>query len=156
MIRVLVDVSLTEASLQQLRSIPGVHIEQPDSIEEESRPLPTEQLQNVQALFCSYPPTNYEDLRALQWVQLASVGFEQLFPLNLPGRGIRATNAQGVFDVPIAEWCLAMMINMARDLRGMILNQQQGVWDRDRRFQAEIRGRTVGFWGYGGLARATA
>ena len=28
----------------------------------------------------------------------------------LPGRGIRASNARGCFDVPIAEWNVAMMI----------------------------------------------
>src|SRR6185295_13893887 len=34
--------------------------------------------------------------------------------------------------------------------------QDDGKWDRDPRFQQELRGRTVGFWGYGGLARETA
>jgi phosphoglycerate dehydrogenase-like enzyme len=38
----------------------------------------------------------------------------------------------------------------------MIRNQEQGVWDRDARFQRELRGLTVGFWGYGGIARETA
>lgn len=154
--RVLIDVDLTAATLAQLRATPGVEIDLARPIEEEPRPLPAEQLRDVQALFCSYPPTNAEDLQSLQWVQLASVGFEQLLPWNLPARGVRATNAQGVFDVPIGEWCMAMMINMARDLSGMFRNQQQRVWDRDPRFQTEIRGRTVGFWGYGGLARETA
>ncbi|MEO1997693.1 MAG: hypothetical protein ABGZ17_20720 [Planctomycetaceae bacterium] len=68
-------------------------------------------------------------MTTLQWVQLASVGFEQLLPWNLPERGVRATHAQGVFDVLIGEWCVAMMVNMARDLSGMFRNQQQAVWD---------------------------
>ena len=62
----------------------------------------------------------------------------------------------GVFDVPIAEWNVAMMVNLPRDLRGMIRNQEHGVWDRDARFQREIRGLTVGIWGYGGIGRETA
>ncbi|MCX6620861.1 MAG: hypothetical protein NTY38_07230, partial [Acidobacteria bacterium] len=69
------------------------------------------------------------------------------------GRGIRAVNGRGNFDIPIAEWNLAMMVNLARDLRRMIRNQEAAVWDRDARFQQEIRGKTVGIWGYGGIGR---
>ena len=156
MIRVLVDVDLSEDTLSELRAMPGVQLDLANPIQETARPLPAEQLSPVQVLFCTFPPTNTDDLRSLEWVQLASVGYEQLLPWNLPGRGIRATNAQGVFDVPIGEWCLSMMINMTRDLGGMFRNQQQAVWDRDQRFQTEIRGRNVGFWGFGGLARETA
>jgi phosphoglycerate dehydrogenase-like enzyme len=61
-----------------------------------------------------------------------------------------------VFDIPIAEWNVAMMINLLRDVRGMIRHQDSGIWDRDARFQRQLRGCTVGFWGYGGLARETA
>jgi hypothetical protein len=76
--------------------------------------------------------------------------------LNLVERGIRASNARGCFDVPIAEWNVAMMVNMARNLRQMIRNQDGQVWDRDARFQSEIRGLTAGIWGYGGIGRETA
>ena len=40
-----------------------------------------------------------------------------------------------------------MMINLARDLRGMIRNQEARIWDRPAKFQREIRGSTVGIWG---------
>jgi phosphoglycerate dehydrogenase-like enzyme len=79
-----------------------------------------------------------------------------MLPLKLADRGIRLTNNLGNFDVPIAEWNIAMMINLARDLRGMVRNQEQGVWDRGKRFQHEIRGSVVGLWGYGGIGRETA
>jgi phosphoglycerate dehydrogenase-like enzyme len=49
-----------------------------------------------------------------------------------------------------------MMVNLARDLRQMVRNQEQGTWDRAARVQREVRGMTVGLWGYGGLARETA
>jgi phosphoglycerate dehydrogenase-like enzyme len=38
----------------------------------------------------------------------------------------------------------------------MLENQRNAVWDRAARFQSELRGRVVGFYGYGGLARETA
>jgi phosphoglycerate dehydrogenase-like enzyme len=83
-------------------------------------------------------------MRDLKWIQIASTGYTQLHGLGLPARGIRATNARGCFDVPIAEWNVAMMVNLARDLRQMIRDQDGAVWDRSAIFQNEIRGLTVG------------
>jgi len=154
--QILIDVPLCQAAMEQLQTTAGVHLVVADPIAETPRVLPPDILRKTNVLFCSQPPTNFNDLTALEWIQLCSSGFEQLLGLGLPERNVRATNAQGVFDVPIAEWCVAMMINLARDLRGMIRNQERGIWDRGARFQREIRGLTVGFWGYGGLARQTA
>src|SRR6476620_11013983 len=95
-------------------------------------------------------------MTSLKWIQIASTGYTQLFSLDLPHRGIRATNCRGCFDVPIAEWNVAMMVNLARDLRQLIRNQEATVWDRSAVFQREIRGLTVGLWGYGGIGRETA
>ena len=118
---------------------------------------PFEWIADADILFCSgMAPRNLTAMKKLKWVQLASAGYEQFLPFDLPSRNIRASNALGVFDVPIGEWNIAMMVNLARDVRGMIRNQNLGVWDRSRRFQSEIRGSVVGFWGYGGLARETA
>lgn len=116
----------------------------------------TEDPGSFHGLFCSTLPENLDQFTGLRWVQIDSAGFSQLIPANLPGRGIVATNAAGVFDVPIGEWCMTMMVALARDLPAMLSNQREMVWDRDVRFQREIRGSTVGFWGYGGLARETA
>lgn len=154
--RILIDVPLDAAAAAALRARADVHVAVAEPISEEPQIRPAALLRDVNVLFCSAPPANLEAMTALEWVQLCSSGFEQLLPWNLPGRGVRATNAQGVFDIPIAEWCVAMFVNLARDLRGMIRHQDQGAWDRDARFQREIRGQVVGFWGYGGLARATA
>jgi len=92
----------------------------------------------------------------LEFIQLGSVGFSQLYGLSLPERGVRVSNARGVFDPTIAEWNMAMMINLLRDMPRMFRHQQQAIWDRDAVFQRELRGKTVGIWGYGGIGRATA
>ena len=49
-----------------------------------------------------------------------------------------------------------MMVNLARDLRQMIRNQDTTVWARSAIFQRELRGLTVGIWGCGGIGRETA
>ncbi len=126
------------------------HVEGPGNSFGEDR------IAEADVLFCDHPPENFEAMKKLSMIQLASVGFTQLAGLGLTEKGIQACNARGVFDVPIAEWNIAMLINLARNFRGMIRNQETGTWDRDARFQNEIRGATVGIWGYGGIGRETA
>jgi len=156
MIKVLVDVPVFGPGLEKLKALLGVTVEVCEPISDTSIVRPKSLLSDKEVIFCNALPENLEDMTRLQWIQIASSGFEQLIPLNLPSRKIRACNARGVFDIPIAEWCIAMMVNLTRDLPQMIRNQQACHWDRGERFQTEVRGRTVGFWGYGGLARETA
>ena len=152
---ILIDMAEDQPGLQQLQRLPGVTVELVEP-SEELRELPTEVIADKRALFCTYPPSNVDAMAALEFIQIASVGYTQLYGLGLAERGVRACNARGVFDVPIAEWNVAMMVNLLRDLRGMIHNQEQGVWDRSPRFQQELRGMVVGLWGYGGIGRETA
>lgn len=159
MINVMIDVRTDEQALQHLRnrgdlnlSVTAAGVEDQES----TRPHDPALLEQQDILFCSYLPSNHQALSRLKLVQLASAGYGQLFGLGLPGRGIRACNASGVFDVAIAEWNLAMMVSLRRDLKEMLHHQEAGQWVRKPRYESEIHGSTVGLWGYGGLARQTA
>lgn len=154
--KILVDVAVEPASLAALQKSGRLEIDCISPPAEVARPLDPERIAEAEVLFCTIPPTNIADMKRLRWVQIASTGYTQLVGLNLPERGIRATNCRGCFDVPIAEWNIAMMVNLARDARQMIRNQDAAVWDRGAIFQREIRGLTVGLWGYGGIGRETA
>lgn len=155
-VKILVDVPIEPGSLDALRASRRYDIDYLEPPQETARHVETGRLRDVDVLFCTFPPTNLADMRALRWIQLASTGYTQLFGLDLPARGIRATNARGCFDVPIGEWAIAMMVNLLRDVRQMIRNQDTATWDRAAVFQRELRGMTVGLWGYGGIGRETA
>jgi phosphoglycerate dehydrogenase-like enzyme len=92
----------------------------------------------------------------MEWIQLGSAGHEQVADLPLRSRGIRVTNASGVNDIPIAEWCLMMMLVFERRLRELFTLQEARTWSRDAKFQVELRGRRVGIIGYGNIGRETA
>lgn len=156
MLRILIDVPVDPGPLQNLQALDGVYIDCVPSPVETERPLDLDRIQDVEVLFCTHPPTNLADMASLRWIQIASTGYSQLFAHDLSARSIRATNARGCFDTPIAEWNVAMMVNLARNLRQMIRNQEAAQWDRAATFQREIRGLTVGLWGYGGIGRETA
>lgn len=154
--KILIDVPVDEGALAELRASVPCEIDCLVPPAEKAREVDPGRLRDVDVLFCSIPPTNLADMKALRWIQIASAGYTQLFGLDLAKKAIRATNALGCFDVPIAEWNIAMMVNLARDVRRMIRNQDATLWDRSAIFQREIRGLTIGLWGYGGIGRETA
>ncbi len=154
--KIVIDVPVEDSVLAALRAQERHHFEVLTPPGDAARVLPAELLADADVLFCTMPPSNHAAMQALRWVQVASTGFSQLYGLDLPARGVIAANARGCFDVPIAEWNMAMMVNLARDLRLMIRNQEATIWDRSAVFQREIRGLTVGLWGYGGIGRETA
>jgi phosphoglycerate dehydrogenase-like enzyme len=155
-LKIVIDVAPHKPALAALQQRTDCQIECIAPPEERARELDLAKIADADALFCTFPPTNHAAMRQLQWIQIASTGYTQLYGLDLPARGVRATNARGCFDVPIGEWNIAMMVNLARDVRQMIRNQDTGTWDRSAIFQNEIRGQTVGLWGYGGIGRETA
>lgn len=154
--KILVDIAAHPPALAALRARHDLVVECIEPPEERARELPVERIRDAEVCFAMFPPTNHREMQRLKWLQIGSTGYTQLFGHDLTARGIRATNARGCFDVPIAEWNIAMMVNLARDLRQMIRNQDATIWDRSAIFQNELRGATVGLWGYGGIGRETA
>lgn len=142
--------------LDTLQNTEGIRVKVIEKPEEKQRTLPLELIEDCDILLCSFPPENHEQMSQLKMIQISSAGYKQLIGQKLEERNIKACNALGVFDVPIGEWNMAMMINLARDLRSLIRNQDEQVWDRNARFQKEISGSVVGIWGYGGIGRETA
>lgn len=155
MTRILVEIDLDEVGRRRLKALPGGTVEtiaHHDSWWE----MPADRLPGPEILLCKRPPRNLADLPNLRLIQISTVGYEHLRDFGFADRPVRVCNARGIFDTAIGEWCLAMMINLIRDLRGMLRNQQHAVWDRADHFQEEVRGRVVGLWGYGGIGRETA
>src|ERR1700754_1196770 len=146
---------MEEAGIAALRELSGIDV-RVTPFSESARELPLDVIEDVDMLFCTHPPSNFDEMKRVRWIQIASSGYAQLLPLDLPSRQVRATNARGCFDVPIAEWNIAMMVNLLRNVPQMLRNQDAHIWDRSVRFTQEVRGMTLGLWGYGGLGRETA
>lgn len=155
MTTILCDQPLSGRHLDQLQRLPGAQLRMLE-VQPQAVPRALELLSDAEILLCKIPPVNLDDAAKLQYIQLATVGYEHLRQYHFADRPIRVCNARGLFDTAIGEWNAAMMINLTRDVRGMIDRQQAHHWERLDRFQQEIRGKTVGLWGYGGIGRETA
>jgi phosphoglycerate dehydrogenase-like enzyme len=145
---------LPEAAVRRLEALPGVAARLLPQKKEWA--LPDGLLADAEVVLCRVPPDNLDAAAGLKLIQLTSVGYEHLRHLGMADRPLTVCNARGVFDTAIGEWALAMMIGLARDLRGILRNQEAARWERSPRFAEDLRGRTVGLWGYGGIGRETA
>ena len=157
MLTILVSLDPKEEAFARIQeSCPGCEIRVGPWITMGKETMPEELMKGVDVLLCEYPPPNFEAFDQLKWIQLTSAGYTQVLDLPILERGIRVTNGLGNFDGPIAEWNIMMMLMWERNMLDLLENQKGAVWDRDARFQRDLFGATIGFYGYGGIARETA
>lgn len=151
--------SITEdpAGIEQIRQrCPGCEIRMAPWITDPQAKLDPALMKGVDAFVCEVPPANFDEFDSLRWMQITSAGYSHILHLPLLERGIRVTNGLGNFDGPIAEWNLLMMLFWRRHMIDQLANQKNRVWDPAARFQSDLFGSTIGFYGYGGIARETA
>ena len=154
---ILVTLEPDDKALERVRAAcPDCCIRVGPRIESPAERLPAKLMRGTDILLCEFPPVNFDGFDQLQWIQLSSAGYTQRRDLPILQRGIRVTNGLGNFDVPIAEWNVMMMLMWEREIRVQLENQKRKIWDRAAQFQSDVFGRTIGFFGYGGIARATA
>jgi phosphoglycerate dehydrogenase-like enzyme len=90
----------------------------------------------------------------LRWIHSRSAGLERsLFP-ELIASPVLVTNGTGVFSPSLGEFALAAILYFAKDLRRMIRNQMNGIWEPFDVLMAA--GQTVGIIGYGDIGHAVA
>jgi phosphoglycerate dehydrogenase-like enzyme len=88
------------------------------------------------------------------WIHAASAGVDAVLTPAVVAGDTVVTNAQGVFDEPIAEWVLAALLFFAKDLRTAVELQRDARW-RHRESQ-RLAGRTLLVVGAGSIGRAVA
>ena len=153
-ITVLISLDATEQDIETIRkSCPETDIRIGPYINNVGHEMPVELMKGADILLCELPPSNFDDFDKLKWIQLTSAGYGQVLDFPVLERGIRVTNGKGVFDISIAEWVIMMILVWHRRLLEMLQNQRNKKWDRAPRFQRELRGSVVGFYGYGGISR---
>jgi len=156
-LRILISLAAPDKAIRRIREIcPKAELRVAPWIEDEGVSLDKKLMRGADVLLCEQPPDNFDVFDTLKWIQLTSAGYSQILDLPVLQRGIRVTNGLGNFDIPIAEWNLMMVLMWHRHMLELLENQKNSVWDRDAKFQVELRGTRLGFYGYGGIARETA
>jgi D-3-phosphoglycerate dehydrogenase len=101
---------------------------------------------------------NAELLKAapkLSLIARAGVGVDNVDMRVAGERGIRVVNAPAAATASVAELTVALYLLLVRGLYPAILSTKSGKWERSSHAR-EISGKTVGFVGYGRIAREVA
>ena len=90
----------------------------------------------------------------LRWIHCLWTGVEGILVPELLAHPAPLTNGRGAFKGPLADWVIAVMLFFAFDLRRVIRQQEQVVWEP---FIGDaLKGRTLGIVGYGAIGSAAA
>ena len=97
-------------------------------------------------------PAAWENARDLRWIHWAGAGVDAAVFPELAASGIQLTNARGVFDVPMAEWVLGMIICFAKQIPQSLEFQAQAEWNY--RMTEKVAGKRLLVVGVGSIGRA--
>lgn len=91
---------------------------------------------------------------SLEWIHVAAAGVDSLMFDELSDSRVTVTNAQGIFDRPIAEYVLAAIFAHAKDFAGSLRHQQNREWAH--RETQKVQGSSALVIGTGAIGRETA
>ena len=90
----------------------------------------------------------------LRWFQTISAGVDQIDQHQLARAGARLSSASGVASASIAEFVMARLLGVWKNLRSIEEHQRQATWVED--FGTEVTGRTMVIAGLGSIGREVA
>jgi len=91
----------------------------------------------------------------LKWVMVLSAGVEELPFDLLKDKGILVTNSRGIHKVQMAEYAISMLLQVCRQEKTLIQNEQDKIWDKRLKLQ-EITGKTMLITGTGAIGQEVA
>lgn len=96
-----------------------------------------------------------KQVKCLKWIMVISAGLDQMPFQAIKERRILVTNAKGIHQIPMAEYTIAMILQVARQAKKLSENEQSHVWDR-RVPMTELNGKTIGILGAGAIGTQIA
>eukprot|EP01060_Flectonema_neradi_P035371 TRINITY_DN6495_c3_g1_i1.p1 TRINITY_DN6495_c3_g1~~TRINITY_DN6495_c3_g1_i1.p1 ORF type:complete len:356 (+),score=69.74 TRINITY_DN6495_c3_g1_i1:72-1070(+) len=102
----------------------------------------------------------FPKLPKVKWVHSFSAGIDAMAPfiheclLKGDGANIPMTNGRGAFSSSLAEWVITAVLHFNKQIPRCIENKDNKNWDR---FTMDVvKGKTIGFVGYGHISQASA
>ena len=94
----------------------------------------------------------WDSATGLRWIHWAGAGVDAAMFPELVDSDVQLTNARGIFDVPIAEWVLGMIICFAKQIPQTLEFQSQAQWRH--RLTEIVSGKRALIVGVGSIGRA--
>ncbi|KYH34883.1 (S)-sulfolactate dehydrogenase [Clostridium tepidiprofundi DSM 19306] len=115
------------------------------------------EIKETEVLVCYNPfeTLDISKMDKLRWIQLSSIGIDQL-PVEIAiAKNIVVTNNRGGYSIPIGEWIVLKTLEMLKNSKRLYMQQMGKKWRIDTSI-LELYGKTIGFVGTGTIAREAA
>lgn len=96
-------------------------------------------------------PSAWDAAEDLEWIQAASAGVDALLFAALVESDVVVTNARGIFDEPMAEYVLGLMLAFVKDFATTFDHNRRGVWQH--RYTERLAGKRLLVIGAGSIGR---
>lgn len=90
----------------------------------------------------------------LRWIHSSGIGLDAFLSTEIVHSDVTVTLSRGISERPIAEWVLAVLLLMAKDLRTTLDLQREHRWEH--RESQLLEGRKVALLGTGDVGKAIA
>lgn len=91
----------------------------------------------------------------LEWIMVLSAGLENLPLKEIEEKEILVTNTRGIHKIPMAEYAISMLLQVYRQGKVIMKNEQEHTWDKSVRMK-EITDKTILIAGTGAIGQEVA
>ncbi len=155
---VLITLPFPEPLVERLRTIsPRLQIQVRPA--RKVQDLPADVLPDVEVLYTMSAIPEPESVPNLRWIQFHLAGVDVVSDQAILRTGVKVTTMSGASAPQIAEFVLMGLLALGHRLSRMARDKAEKRWAEDRfeRFRPiELRGSTVGIYGYGSVGREVA
>ncbi len=126
-------------------------------LKEEKDLFYSNEFENVEVLICYNPfkTLDVSKFKNLKWIQLSSIGIDQLPIEKIINRDIIVSNNQGGYSKPMGEWVVLSILEILKNKKGIFVNQQNRKWKMDTSV-LELVNKKILFLGTGTIAKESA
>lgn len=113
--------------------------------------------EKYEAVICNglFLYNNIADFKNLKLIQLTSAGRDRVDIEYIKNHNIKLFSAADAYSIPMAEWALAGILNVYKNLSFFYNSKKNKLWVKDRNIR-EISGAKAIIFGYGNAGRETA
>lgn len=110
-------------------------------------------LKDVEAIFCYDPFASLDisKMKKLKWIQLSSIGIDQVPLEKVKKQGITLTNNKGGYSVPMGEFIVMKILELFKNSKTFYDQQHQKKWKIDTSL-VELYNKRISFIGTGSIA----
>ena len=111
----------------------------------------------IEAVICNglFLYNDISKFKSLKFIQLTSAGFDRVDMEYIKNNNIEIHNAKGVYSAPMAEWVVLKILEIYKNTKFFIKNQDNKVWEKKRDL-LELTDKTVTIVGCGNVGSEVA